>query len=236
MPFDPLEVTKSVEEIVCRGKKRKYYRFRWTRFYGGSATADVVGCNLRCVYCWSWKYVTQPEKYGKFYSPSEVAAILNHFLQKHGGIARMTGGEPTLCFDHLIDVLERVEGEFILETNGILLNEEKVEALASFDNLFVRVSLKGVDRKSFEKITGAKGEFFDRQIRALELLAEHGVPARPAILFNLFRREELVRLQARLLRISPRYILELEPFNDYGGALKRLRERGITVYSLEQYS
>ena len=235
MGFDPLRLAEETERIVCREGKRKYYRFRYTRFYGGSATADVVGCNLRCAYCWSWKYVTRPEAYGKFYSAREVSAILNRMVEKHGGIARITGGEPTICFDHLLEVLENVKGEFVLETNGILLDEEKVKVLSEFDNLFVRVSLKGVDEESFERITGAEGRFFEHQMRALELLAKYGVPARPAILFNLFPREKLAELQRRLLEISPRYVLELEPFMDYGGALKRIRERGLRLYSLEEY-
>ncbi len=235
MGYDPLELSEATERIVCRDGTRKYYRFRYTAFYGGSATADVVGCNLRCAYCWSWKYVVDPVSHGKFYTPSEVASILNHLVRKHGGIARMTGGEPTLCFDHLLEVMRNVEGEFVLETNGILLDRERVEVLSEFDNVFVRVSLKGVDRESFERVTGADGRYFDRQIRALELLAKFGIPARPAILFNIFPKEKLVSLQERLLRISPRYVLELETFVDYGGALKRLRERGMTPYPLEHY-
>ena len=235
MAFDPVELAEITEKVVCRGRERKYYRFRYTRFYGGSATADVVGCNLRCAYCWSWKYVTEPEKHGRFYPPEEVAAILNRMVEKRGGIARITGGEPTICFSHLVEVISRVKGEFILETNGILLDEERVAALSEFDNLFVRVSLKGADPESFERVTGAEGRFFEHQIKALELLAEYGIPGRPAILFNLFPKEKLVELQQRLLRISPRYILELEPFMDYGGALKRIRERGLQLYSLEEY-
>ncbi|NPA86444.1 MAG: radical SAM protein [Candidatus Diapherotrites archaeon] len=235
MPFDPIELARITEEIVCDGEKRKYYRFRYTGFYGGSATADVVGCNLRCVYCWSWKYVSNPEKYGRFYSPREVVNILNHMLRKHGGIARLTGGEPTICFRHLLEVMDGVEGEFVLETNGILLDEEKVRELSNYDHIFVRVSLKGVDRESFERVTGAKGEYFDKQIEALKLLAKYGVPARPAILFNLFPKEKLVELQRMLLRISPRYVLELEPFSNYGGALERLRRAGLHLHSLEEY-
>jgi uncharacterized Fe-S cluster-containing radical SAM superfamily protein len=33
-------------EVICKGNKRKYYRFRAGRFYGGIATADCMGCNM----------------------------------------------------------------------------------------------------------------------------------------------------------------------------------------------
>jgi uncharacterized Fe-S cluster-containing radical SAM superfamily protein len=55
MCFNPFELGERVSEKVCRGNERMYYRFRGGRFYGGVATADAVGCNLRCVFCWSWK-------------------------------------------------------------------------------------------------------------------------------------------------------------------------------------
>jgi len=123
-----------------------------------------------------------------------------------------------------------VRKPFVVETNGILLDKEKVRALKEFDVL-VRVSLKEVDAQSFSKITGAEGRFFERQVEALELLAREGVPARPAITFNLFPPEKIVLLQRRLLEISPAYRLELEPFVDYGGALERLKAIGIRPWS-----
>lgn len=227
MGYDPIALSKITKELVCYDLKRKYYRFRDTRFYGGSATADVVGCNLRCLYCWSWKYVTQPQRYGKLYSPVEVAQRLNTM---GGKIARLSGGEPLICFDHLIEVISLVRKPFILETNGILLDKEKVRILRDF-NVFVRISLKGVDRETFAQITGADGKFFEYQIKALELLAKEGVPARPAITFNLFPSERVDVLQRRLLEISPAYVLELEPFVDYGGALERLKRAGIRPWS-----
>ncbi len=223
--YDPIELARTTENVVCKGLERKYYRFRYTRFYGGSAAADVVGCNLRCAYCWSWKYITQPQQYGSFYPPQEVAKRLNSM----GRITRITGGEPTICFEHLLEVIKRIKGIFILETNGILLDDEKVEKLSHFKNLFVRVSLKGVDEKTFNSVTGADGKFFHHQINALKLLYEYGVRARPAILFNLFTRDQLAELQKRLLDIWDGYVLEFEPFVNYGGALKRLEERRLQL-------
>ena len=73
LPFDPVKRAKDVEKIVMSNDKRKYYRFRYTRYYGGIVTADTVGCNLLCAYCWNYFKNLCPERYGEYYSPKEVA-------------------------------------------------------------------------------------------------------------------------------------------------------------------
>ena len=178
MMFDPIELSENIEKIVCREEERKYYRFRATRFYGGIATADVVGCNLRCRFCWSGNSVWNPRKTGRFYSPQEVAEKLRTIAEDKGFIKmRISGGEPTIGKEHLISLLEKVPQNllFILETNGILLGADRdyVKELSKFRNLHVRVSLKGCDKREFNLLTGAKG--FEYQIKSLEYLKREKV-------------------------------------------------------------
>jgi len=150
--FDPLVLAERVRGIVSSGEKRKYYRFRATPFYGGIATADCVGCCLKCLFCWSWHVMTQPEKTGRFYSPEEVVRNLLSIARKKGfNQARVSGNEPTLHRSHLLQVLQLIpkEIQFILETNGILIGHDPSYAkdLSRFPNLHVRVSLKGARRE-----------------------------------------------------------------------------------------
>lgn len=44
LPFDPLRRLLQVENLVMDSGRRKYYRFRLGKFYGGIVTADAVGC------------------------------------------------------------------------------------------------------------------------------------------------------------------------------------------------
>jgi uncharacterized Fe-S cluster-containing radical SAM superfamily protein len=54
MLYDPLELATETEKIVAQGELKKYYRpARAGKWYGGIASADCCGCNLRCVFCWS---------------------------------------------------------------------------------------------------------------------------------------------------------------------------------------
>ena len=66
--FNPIEFSNKIKEQVCKNDSRKYYRFRKTNFYGGCATADCLGCNLRCAYCWGQKKVWHSKKFGNYSS------------------------------------------------------------------------------------------------------------------------------------------------------------------------
>jgi len=81
--FDPIELSSITKDIVCEDNKRKYYRFRAARFYGGIATADCVGCNLRCRFCWAWNVVNNPKKFGDLYTPLQVANKLISIAKKN---------------------------------------------------------------------------------------------------------------------------------------------------------
>lgn len=174
--YDPIILSKKIEDTVIKGNMKKYYRFRPAGFYGGIATADTVGCNLRCKFCWSSNSVWNAKNVGKFYSPENVAEILNNIAnEKAYNQIRISGGEPTIGKKHLITVLENIvpDYSFILETNGILLGKDRkyIEDLSKFKNLHIRICFKGSTPKEFSILTGAKNGF-DYQFKALEYLKE----------------------------------------------------------------
>lgn len=126
--YDPIELSEQIREKVVKGKERKYYRFRSTKFYGGIATADCVGCNLMCRFCWSEKPRLQPDKVGEFYEPEEVAEKLVSIARGNNySLVRISGNEPTLGRKHLLSVLENLQGknlQFVLETTAILIGPD----------------------------------------------------------------------------------------------------------------
>jgi uncharacterized Fe-S cluster-containing radical SAM superfamily protein len=158
--LDPLKLARETAALVSRGDRRKYYRFRTARFYGGIATADCVGCNLRCVFCWAWEVTTRPAEVGEWLSARQVAERLVSMARRKGlKQLRLSGNEPTLAREHLLSLLRLLpEGLlFILETNGILIGADPSYAaeLARTPNLYVRVSLKGATEADFGRLTGA---------------------------------------------------------------------------------
>ena len=233
-----MELAERVERLVVRGLERKYYRVaRATRFYGGSAAADCVGCNLRCVFCWSGVPRDQPERVGRFYAPEEVyEALARVAAGRRFRYVRVSGNEPTIGWRHLIRLLELFEEDgrftFILETNGVLIGARREYArdLARFSVVHVRVSLKGCSEESFHRLTGAKPEAFKLQIAALRNLADYGVPHHPAVMATFCSRGALERLAERLAEeVGPgeAYSLELEGLIVYPHVRRRLEAAGL---------
>jgi len=232
--IDPIEFAEKVGQVIGSGEKRKYYRFRPAPYYGGIATADCVGCCLKCLFCWSWHITVQPEKVGRFYSPEEVARNLSAIARKKGfHQVRISGNEPTLHRSHLMSVLQLLPEEirFILETNGILIGHDASYAkdLSGFSNLYVRVSLKGACPGDFARLTGAKPEGFDLQLSALENLVEEGVDCFPAVMTNFSEPKEVQQLRQRLKEIRPDFAdFEEEELILYPFVKENLQKTGIS--------
>lgn len=231
--YDPVKRAEGVAAVVCKGNLRKYYRFRPARFYGGIATADCVGCCLRCLFCWSWNKVMQPERYGCFYSSKDVAGRLVKIVRKKGyRRIRISGNEPTIAREHLINVLERIPKDilFILETNGILIGHDRSYAkdLAKFENVYVRVSIKGCTEEQFTMLTGADPTGFDLQLQAVENLYVTGVRVHPAVMVSFSSTEDIHALQLRLEKIDKEFKdIEIEELVLYGKVERRLKRAKI---------
>ncbi len=200
MAPDARNLAKRVEKLVVKGLKKKYKRFRVARFYGGCATADCVGCFLRCSFCWVKNSNIYPQQYGRYYSPEEVAEKLSKL---DAPLYRISSGEPTIGKTHLIKFLENFNKPFLLETNGILLDKDYCNKLAVFPNVHVRLSLKGISEETFQKTTKTEG--FKYQLEAARNLTNSGVSF-PLAIINLYskkQRDHLARFLRNMMGIRP---------------------------------
>lgn len=238
--IDSLELAGKTEKVVSSEEKRKYYRFRPAPYYGGIATADCVGCCLRCLFCWSWHVVTQPAKTGRFYSPEEVARNLTSMARKKEFYqVRISGNEPSLHRSHLLRVIDLIPKDirFILETNGILIGHDLSYAkdLSRFPNLHVRVSLKGTCPEDFTRLTMAKSEGFSYQLKALEHLVKEGVDCFPAVMTDFSSREAIKRLRQELKAIRSDFEdFEEEELILYPFVLDNIRKAGISFQGIQR--
>jgi uncharacterized Fe-S cluster-containing radical SAM superfamily protein len=207
---DPRERAAEVERLVFRPEtmERRYYRFRAAPYYGGIATADAVGCDLACCYCWVRRPRTHPGETGAFRSPEDAASRIIAIARENGfSQARLSGCEPTIGFAHLVALLGRLEGSglgFVLETNGTLLGGDEARALARFRGfLHVRVSLKADTPERFAALTGAGPEAFGLPFEALRALVAEGVSCHAAIVEDVCTPEGLGEVERRLASIEP---------------------------------
>ena len=230
--YNPIELTKKIEKIVSNGNKKKYYRFRPTRFYGGIATADTVGCNLRCKFCWSANSVWNSNNTGQFYSPEDVAETLLDIAESKGyNQVRVSGGEPTIGRKHLITLLENIHSNltFILETNGILLGADEtfIEDLSKFKNLHIRVCIKGINSDEFTLLTGAENGY-EYQMKSLEQLRDSNVSFNIALVST---RRDRRSFRDKLMEMGlGKIMLEEEEIKLYPQVKKRLLKEGLIKY------
>ncbi|MCJ7445247.1 MAG: radical SAM protein [Methanotrichaceae archaeon] len=220
-PFNPIQKSREVEKIVMQADNRMYYRFRFAKFYGGIATADTVGCNLLCAYCWNYFRNLKPSKTAPFYSPSEVTKKFKDLADKHKSSRfRISGAEPILgrvSTSHLAEVVKHIDGYFILETNGIMIGYDQtlVDILAPLP-VYVRLCIKAHQGLDFEKITGAQANGLDYQLNAARYLEEAGISYSIAVMGGFVDPTKL-----------PVRVTEVEDLILYKSTEKMLKERGF---------
>ncbi|AEM39340.1 Radical SAM domain protein [Pyrolobus fumarii 1A] len=229
-------------KLTTHGDKRRYYRFRVDRWYGGVATADVIGCNFRCVFCWSRS--RDPNTPGKLTRPEEVAEKLYELcMRRRVRQVRVSGAEPTIAwFEHMLKAAKIIVSDyklhFILETNGVLIGLDRrlarsIADLASMGSIEVRVSIKGAKPETFERITLVDRRYWYVQVEALRTLIEEGLKpgdeVYPALMMSFDRDEDIRKFIRMLSEIHPALVENLDPEYVilYPHVRERLRRVGI---------
>ena len=122
----------------------------------------LKGCPMRCIYChipdtWNMdnaSIMTSEEILAKY--------AKNASFYKNGGIT-VTGGEPLLQLDFVIDLFKKAKENNIhtcLDTSGILFNENelsKYEELVKVTDL-VMLDIKHIDNIKHKEITGQENK------------------------------------------------------------------------------
>jgi len=237
-PFDPLTLTRQTEGLVCQDSKRKYTNFYCVGVYGGISTGYLVGCNLRCAFCWVDWSRDFPQEMGRFYSPQEAFDNLKRNARKRRIKKwRISGGEPTLCKGHLLELLKLAKQEdclFMLESNGLLIGHDREYAreLSKFGNVHIRISLKAGSAEGFQQRTGAMGKYFELPYKAISNLMEFGASFHVACMSDerLMPRTERKSLIMKLKEMRYSDYLEEERCDPYPTSISRLQKAGFTIF------
>lgn len=137
----------------------------------------MQGCPMRCRYCHNPDTWAMAE--GREVSAQEVfceALKYKRYFGKKGGVT-VTGGEPLVQIDFLIELFTLLKGAGIgtcIDTSGICFRKDdaRYEKLLSLTDL-VLLDIKHPDEEEHKKLTGQSG----KQPRAFaEYLSEKGVP------------------------------------------------------------
>ena len=122
----------------------------------------VKGCPLRCLYCHNPDTWTMDN--AKIYTADEIvnnALRYKGYFANGGGIT-ITGGEPLMQIDFVIELLKKFKDYNIhtaLDTSGIIFDKNNKELLKKFDELIkytdlVLLDIKHIDENEHIKLTG----------------------------------------------------------------------------------
>ncbi len=113
----------------------------------------VQGCPMRCAYCHNPD--TQPMNGGTMMDPEYIVEQYERnapFYQNGGGLT-VTGGEPLMQVDFLIDLFSLLKEKNVhtcIDTSGIAYNEDNVEFTAKLDKLMSLTDLVMLDIKHID--------------------------------------------------------------------------------------
>lgn len=161
-----LFVNGLLRSAVIRDEFEKKHGF-WPPFT--LLISPTMQCNLRCVGCYSGRYVRE-----KGLSAELVDRIVTEAHEMGILFIVFSGGEPLTRKNELFEIIRRHEDMyFMFYTNGTLIDEKVADDLYKLGNAGAVISLEG-----FEATTDARrGEgTFKKVMRAMDLLKERGVP------------------------------------------------------------
>lgn len=234
--YCPLELSAATEKVVVDGNRRKYVQLgRSLRFYGGTTSATEVGCNLRCKFCFSDKPVWKPKKTGKLYTPQQVFDGLAKNARKYGHkLISASASEGTIGKGHLFELLDLVEKSefiYILETNGMTLgaDPEYCQQLAKYKRLHVRVSIKGASPDEYFDLTGARTDSYWLPYEAMRNLIDAGVSCNACLMASFSSDEGIEQVKKNLSMVHPGILksLEVETITLFPKVQERLEKHGM---------
>ena len=196
-----------------------------------SCTADAVGCNLLCAYCWNYYRNEDPLRARDlgFFQPKEVAAKLKSLGKSHDCHKfRISGSEPFLgesSTRHLATIIKSMpsSSHFIVESNGLALglDHSLIDLLQGLHNVTFRIAVKGDSPLKFEQLTGTKGEYQPYQLEAIKALRASGLSVSVAYM------DEFVNPVFLGLGFNEDY--DCESLSTYRGTKSRLKARGLSI-------
>lgn len=113
-------------------------------------------CNLNCSYC-DTDFITDLNEY----TPKELADIVNKHDLVHS--VSLTGGEPLLEVDFLLEFLPLVKKKIFLETNGTLY--KNLEKIIDYVDI-ISMDIKLPSTSGNENLFGVHKEFIDIALNA----------------------------------------------------------------------
>jgi pyruvate formate lyase activating enzyme len=179
----------------------------------------MQGCNFKCLYCHNpdtWVYNCNTQ-----YSVPEIMEKIKKYIpyfKKSGGGLTISGGEPLLQLDFLIELFYECKRQNIhtaLDTNGSIKINNKVERLITLTDL-VLLDIKHMEAETHKRLTGSLN---DNTLEFARYLNQNKIPTwlRYVVVPGLTDDEDNLILLKKFIDSLPNIEkVELLPFHKIG--------------------
>ncbi|MBQ2109513.1 MAG: radical SAM protein, partial [Bacteroidales bacterium] len=136
-------------------------------------------CNLRCDYCYA--YSDSPHRLS--FSPVSIEEDIKKIAgnnTKQEILVVFHGGEPLLCWDRIVEMVQKLSDtfddiSFSIQTNGTLINKQIVDFVKTH-NIRIGVSLDGSDKQTnIHRFGEDNNDYLNTVSRNIDLLTHNGV-------------------------------------------------------------
>lgn len=133
-------------------------------------------CNLRCAMCYTDCF-NRPDAIRRELGTTEILRIMDELAEAGTLELCLTGGEPLARQDFFVIYEHAIQHGFLvtLFTNGTFITESVANRFAAWPPHRVEISLHGVTRETFERVTQGQGSY-DRCLQAIGLLLDRQIP------------------------------------------------------------
>jgi MoaA/NifB/PqqE/SkfB family radical SAM enzyme len=162
-------------------------------------------CNLRCLMCYTDCFNTA-DMLRRELSFSEITRIMDEIEEAGCLELTLTGGEPLMRKDFLeIYTYAKHKGFLItVFTNGTLITERLVEWWTRYPPAMLEISLHGLTKTSFERITAGPGSY-ERCMAGIHAILAGNLPLTLKTTGMTVNRDEILGIKAYVDRLGERY-------------------------------
>ena len=133
-------------------------------------------CNLHCVMCYTDCF-NRPEAIRQELSTADILRIMDELAEAGTLELCLTGGEPLARPDFFQLYEHAIRCGFLVTvfSNGTLITEAHADRFAALRPHRIEISLHGMTRETFERITQGQGSY-DRCLQAIGFLLDRQIP------------------------------------------------------------
>ena len=172
-------------------------------------------CNLNCRHCYINRPAGDREAKARELAPAEIDRVAGEAVSLGAVWCLVTGGEPLLRRDFFdVYLALRRRGLLVsLYTNATLVEDEHVAFLKRYPPRDIEVTVYGVRRETYERVTRTPGSFAAFE-RGLGRLLSSGLPVRLKAMALRSNKDELAEIAAFCRRRTKDYF-RFDPFLHY---------------------